>query len=52
MASPKKIGEWPYSTYKEYVSKRFRLVDSPEVMEWFGTVESFIQFHQQPIMPK
>ncbi|MDB5208714.1 MAG: hypothetical protein JWR72_3789 [Flavisolibacter sp.] len=44
------IGGWPWSSYKEYVTKQFGLVDSKEVIEWFGTMENFLQFHQQPIL--
>ena len=48
----KKIGDWPWTSYKEYVADGFNWVDSKEVMNWFGTIENFIQFHQQPIARK
>lgn len=48
----KQIGSWPYSSYKEYLCGRFSVIDSKEVMEWFGAVENFIAFHRQPIAVK
>lgn len=48
----KKIGDWPWTSYKEYISQQFNLVDSKEVIEYFGTLENFIEFHQQPILRK
>lgn len=48
----KAIGDWPHTSYKEYVAQGFNLVDSNEVMNWFETVENFILFHQQPIERK
>lgn len=48
----KEIGNWPWTSYKEYVSGKLNFVDSREIAAWFGTVENFIQFHQQPILRK
>lgn len=47
-----RIDEWPFSSYREYVEKRLWVVDTKEVLEWFGTAENFIRFHQQPIERK
>ena len=47
-----KIDKWPWSSYTEYVKNKFSIVDNKEVLEWFGTIENFIQFHQQPITLK
>jgi REP element-mobilizing transposase RayT len=48
----KVIGDWRWTSYKEYMCDRWFMVDSKEVMDWFGTKENFDQFHQQPIERK
>ena len=48
----KSIGEWPWASYKEYTTDKFFMVDSREVLEWFGSKENFVQFHQQRIQRK
>ncbi len=48
----KNIGDWPWTSYKEYVTHKFFVIDGQEVMDWFGSEENFIQFHQQPIARK
>ena len=45
----KQIGDWPWTSYKEYVTGRFMWVDSREIAEWFGSMENFVKFHQQPL---
>jgi putative transposase len=47
-----KIEEWRWSSFKEYCHSQFSIVDSKEVLDWFGTSENFIQFHQQSITVK
>ena len=44
-----RIGEWPYDSYKSIVSKLPTSLVRDEVIEWFGSVEKFIEFHNQPI---
>lgn len=46
------IGQWFWTSYREYASHRFANIDSREVLEWFGTPEQLIRFHQQPISLK
>jgi hypothetical protein len=47
-----RIDEWPFTSYREYTRNLFWMVNSHEVIEWFGTIENFIRFHQQPIERK
>ena len=47
-----KIGEWGWTSYNEYAANHFSIADSKEIIEWFGSTEAFIEFHQQPITSK
>ena len=47
-----KSGQWHWTSWKEYLTNRFVHVNSNEVVEWFGTIENFQPFHQQPLMSK
>lgn len=38
---------WQHSSYKEYASDKFTIVDSNEMVVWFGSRENFIQFHKK-----
>jgi putative transposase len=46
------IGAWPWTSYNEYKSDKPFLTGGKEVMSLFGTKESFIKFHQQPVERK
>ena len=48
----KNISDWHWSSLREYCNEQFSMIDNKEVMEWFGTIENFIQFHKQPILAK
>ncbi|MBX2934141.1 MAG: hypothetical protein KF825_07835 [Ferruginibacter sp.] len=48
----KKIGDWPYDSYNSLLSYRQTSLLREDVMEWFGSKERFIQFHQQPVAVK
>jgi REP element-mobilizing transposase RayT len=45
----KKIGEWKYDGYQALLSERPSLLLRNEVIEWFGSIELFIKFHEQPV---
>lgn len=48
----KRVGEWPYDSYNSILSDQLTSLLREEIIEWFGSRESFIQFHQQTIYPK
>jgi hypothetical protein len=48
----KSVGEWKYDSYQSLVSKSPTALLRNEIIEWYGSKEAFIQFHQQPIDPK
>ena len=48
----KKIGEWPYDSYQPLLSQKPTSLLRAEMIDWFGSREFFIQFHQQIIYPK
>lgn len=48
----KTVGEWPYDSYHSLLSEAPTDLLRSEVIEWFGSKEAFIQFHQQPVLPK
>jgi hypothetical protein len=39
---------WPYSSYHQLNSQEPGLVDTPEVLSWFGGVEPFREYHDIP----
>jgi putative transposase len=45
----KKIGEWKFDGYQSLLSEKSTLLLRDEVLEWFGSKELFIKFHNQPI---
>jgi hypothetical protein len=45
----KKIDEWKWTSYHSLLSNQPTLLLRNEVLDWFGGVEKFIQFHNQPI---
>ncbi|MBV6642235.1 MAG: hypothetical protein KI791_16065 [Cyclobacteriaceae bacterium] len=52
-ANPVKSGftkileDWQYSSYNEILRNRSKLVQTQEVLDWFGGEEGFIEFHQK-----
>ncbi len=45
----KKIGEWSHDSYRAILSNRPTSLKREEVIEWFGSTEQFIEFHDQPV---
>jgi putative transposase len=45
----KSIEEWPWSSYKEYIYNKPKIISPQEILLEFETLEEFIKFHQQPI---
>jgi len=37
---------WPYSSYQSIISNKKTELKRKEVIEWFGEIEDFIQFHK------
>ena len=48
----KSIAVWPWSSYPTFVSSLTTSVRKKEVLEWFGELDEFLKFHQQPIYLK
>ncbi len=48
----KTILDWPWSSYHSILSKAPTMLLRNEVIEWFGGIDQFIIFHQQPIYVK
>ncbi len=48
----KTIGEWPYDSYRSLLSDSPTSLLRGEIIEWFGSREEFIKFHEQTIDPK
>ena len=48
----KSIGEWPYDSYRSLISDAPTSLLRKDVIEWFGSKDAFIRFHQQNIDPK
>jgi putative transposase len=48
----KRIDEWPHSSYKVFLSKAPTRLDRDYVLNVFGGLDSFIDYHNQPIDPK
>jgi putative transposase len=48
----KSIGEWKCDSYHSLISQSPTSLLRSEVIEWFGSREEFIKFHQQTIDPK
>ena len=43
----KSLEDWQYSSYNEILCNKSKLVQSQEVLDWFGGEEGFIDFHQR-----
>ena len=48
----KTIGSWRFDSYHSILSEAPTSLLRQEVLEWFGTNEDFVKFHQQEIQPK
>ena len=46
------IGEWKWSSYKSLLSTQYTNLLRNEVIDYFGSKEQFISFHQQPVYLK
>ncbi len=44
-----KIGEWKYDGYKAIISNGTTDLARQKVIAWFGSVELFLKFHEQPV---
>ena len=40
---------WKYCSYKAFLSLKRTLIERKTVLEWFGSIEDFIEFHDQMI---
>jgi putative transposase len=48
----KVIGEWRSDSYRSILSESPTALLRKEVLEWFGSKNDFIKFHQQTVYPK
>jgi putative transposase len=46
------ISDWRWSSYYAFISNASTLLLRDEVLDWFGGIEQFIEFHKQPIYLK
>ena len=47
-----KISEWRWSSYQAFISNAPTQLLRDEVLDWFGGIEQFIEFHKQPVYLK
>jgi REP element-mobilizing transposase RayT len=45
----KRIGEWLFDSYAAILSEKPTALMRNEMIEWFGSKQSFIDFHNQPV---
>ena len=43
------IADWKNCSYPSFLSNAPTLLMREEVLDWFGDIKQFIEFHQQPI---
>jgi putative transposase len=48
----KNISEWKWSSYNSFLNKVPREDISIELLEWFGGIKGFVDYHSQPIYLK
>lgn len=48
----KTIGQWQYDSYTSILSKAPTALLKAEIIDWFGSKEEYIKFHDQPIIIK
>ena len=46
------IDQWKWSSYQSLISQKPTQVERHQVLDWFGGLDRFIEFHQQPIYLK
>jgi len=44
----KNLADWPWSSYNTIISDTPSFIKKEEVINWFGNLNQFITFHQQP----
>ena len=42
----KELDLWPYSSYKSILSDKTTLLERKAVLDWFGGLQAFIEFHK------
>lgn len=45
------VEDWPFSSYRQIVSQN-SLLKHEELLDWFGSITSFIELHRQPVQRK
>lgn len=48
----KNIKDWKWSSYNSFINKEPREDLSIELLEWFGGIRGFVEYHSQPIYLK
>lgn len=48
----KEISAWPWSSYKAIITTGTTRVLRNKIIEWFGSVEQFVEFNKQPVYLK
>lgn len=46
----KQLTDWPWSSYQDFLLPNLLPVQQ-EVIDWFGGIKQFVQFHQHPSQP-
>ena len=47
-----KINDWPWTSFQTMLSKKPTKLKRNEVLQWFGGLNKFIEYHNQPIYLK
>lgn len=42
-----KLEDWPHSSYQSHISKKPTLLARKEVLDWFGGLDEYLNFHRQ-----
>ncbi len=45
----KSLENWPHSSYHVFLEKCETKIPKAEILEWFGSVEGFLNFHQEKL---
>jgi len=48
----KSMENWHWSSYNAFISDKPTALCRQEVLEWFGGIKGFVDYHSQPIFPK
>lgn len=48
----KKLDQWPWSSYNTMISDKPTKLLRKEVLDWFGGLEGFLEYHNRPIYLK